>query len=281
MKTLKLCCIFVVLLTIFNCSKNNANDEQNIRNLIAQYDQAILENNDAFFEKTLASDYRILTEGGGVRFKDEVLKEMRREKEKPTYIISNIASDSLHVKVNGDIAIVTAKWLSGTKTIDNPNEEAHNDVGRYTVVFEKQNNEWKVVSEHISESPHDKTVLETQLKKASDDYDTALLSKDSKLFASLFADDYMATNEHGEVRNAKEEIAEMTNPNLVFTKINTTDKNFRLYRNTAVETGKYVSEGTYNGKIFMDSGRYTATWVYRDGHWKLVAEHSSHIPNSK
>lgn len=281
MKTLKRCCLLAVLFTSLNCSNNNANDEQDIKNLISQYDQAILENNVAFFENILASDYRILTESGGIRYKEAVIKEMQREKEKPTYIMSSIASDSLHVKINGDIAVVTGRWLSGTKTIENPNEEAHNDVGRYTVVFERQKNQWKVVSEHISENPHNKTVLETQLKKASDAYDMALLSKDLKLFTSLFSDDYTATNERGEVRNAQEEIAEMTNPDLVFTKINTTDKNFRLYRNSAVETGKFVSEGTNNGTIFMDSGHYTVTWIYRDGHWKMVAEHTSHLTNSK
>jgi ketosteroid isomerase-like protein len=281
MKTIKLCCILAVLITCFNCSKNNANDEQDIRNLIAQYDNAILENDADFFENLLASDYKILTEGGGIRYKDEVIKEMRSEKEKPTYIMTNVSSDSLDVKLNGDIAIVTGRWLAGTKTIDNPNEEAHNDEGKYTVIFERQNTQWKVVSEHITEKPHDKTVLESQLKKASEDYDLALMNKDFKLFASLFAEDYTSTNERGEVKNAKEQISEMSNPNLIFTRINTTDKNFRLYRNTAVETGKYESEGTNNGKIFIDSGRYTATWTYRDGHWKMVAEHSSNLENKK
>jgi ketosteroid isomerase-like protein len=279
MKTLKITFLLFAFLGIYSCSKNNAKDEQDIRNLIAQYDQAILENDDVFFENTLASEYKILTEGGGIQSKDEVLKEIRSEKEKPTYIISSIASDSLDVKINGDIAIVTGKWFSGTKTIENPEEEAHNDEGRYTVIFERQNNQWKVISEHISEKPHDKTLLETQLKKASDDYDLALKNKDFKLYNSLFTDDYTTTNEFGEVKNTKEHIANMSNPKLLFTKINTTDKNFRLYRNTAVETGKYESEGTFDGKVFMDSGRYTATWVYRDGHWKLVAEHSSALNN--
>jgi ketosteroid isomerase-like protein len=277
MRTLKVTLLLFAFLGICSCSKNNENEEQDIRNLITQYDQAILENNVDFFESILASDYKILTEGGGIQYRDDVLKEMRSEKEKPTYIISSISSDSLDVKLNGDIAIVTGRWLSGTKTIENPNEEAHNDVGRYTVIFERQNNQWKVISEHISEKPHDKTLLETQLKKASEDYDMALMSKDFKLYNSLFADNYTSTNEFGEVKNAKEHIADMSNPKLLFTKINTTDKNFRLYRNTAVETGKYESEGTFNGKIFMDSGRYTATWVYRDGSWRLVAEHSSKL----
>ncbi len=277
MKSLKLCCILAVLFTSFNCSKNNANDEKEIRNLIAQYDNAIMENNVDFFDKTFASDYKFLTEDGRIRYRDEALKEMRDEKEKPTYILSSASSDSLDVKVNGDIAIVTGRWLSGTKTLGDPDGEEHNDVGRYTTVFERQNNQWKVILEHVSEKPHDKTVLENQLKKASEDYDNALMSKDVKLFSSLFADDYISTDPSGNVKTAKESIAEMTSPDLVFTKINTTDKNFRLYRNTAVETGKFVSEGTNNGKIFMESGRYTATWIYRDGKWKMVSEHSSAV----
>ncbi|MEZ4778686.1 MAG: nuclear transport factor 2 family protein [Flavobacteriaceae bacterium] len=277
MKTRPIFGLLAGILLLYGCSSNQTNDEQQIRDLIAQYDQAILENNADFFENTLAPNYKILTENGGIQSKDEVLKEIRSEKENPTYIISSVASDSLEINQYNNIAVVTGRWLSGTKSIENPEGEVHNDVGRYTVILEKNNNSWKVISEHISEKPHDKKLLEEQLRKASEGYDKALLSKDVTLFSSLFAKDYTSIDNDGVTKNEKQLIEEMMQPDLVITKINTTDKTFRLYRNTAVETGKYDSEGIFKGKPFVDKGRYTATWVYRDGSWKLVAEHSSNL----
>mgnify|MGYP006194204789 FL=1 len=73
----------------------------------------------------------------------------------------------------------------------------------------------------------------------------------------------------------------MMSPDLVILTSKTDDKIFRLYRNTAVETGRFTATGSYEGKPFSEVGRYTTTWVYRDGKWKIVADHTSLIPNSK
>jgi len=73
----------------------------------------------------------------------------------------------------------------------------------------------------------------------------------------------------------------MMSSDVVFLTAKTDDKNFRIYRNTAVETGRFSDTGTYKGKPFSETGRYTTTWIYRDGRWKIVADHTSPIPDSK
>ncbi len=70
----------------------------------------------------------------------------------------------------------------------------------------------------------------------------------------------------------------MTSTDLVLTSSNADDKKFRIYRNTAVETGRFSVAGTYKGKAFSETGRYTSTWIYRDGKWKMAADHTSNIP---
>jgi len=45
----------------------------------------------------------------------------------------------------------------------------------------------------------------------------------------------------------------------------------RLYGDTAVVTGIYRIKGTEKGKSFIRRGRFTDTWISRDGRWVCVA----------
>ncbi len=165
--------------------------------------------------------------------------------------------------------------------MDDPNPVMHNDEGRYTSILEKRDGKWMMVTEHVSDKPHNKSQLEIELKSASESYDKGLLTKDKVFFEGLFADDYSATGREGKLTNKKDEIEQMMSTDLVFLNASTDDKNFRIYRNTAVETGRFSSTGSYKGKPFSETGRYTTTWIYRDGKWKIVADHTSPMPDSK
>ena len=50
-----------------------------------------------------------------------------------------------------------------------------------------------------------------------------------------------------------------------------------IYENTAVVTGEYKEKVKIKGKIVQRSGRFTDTWVRRDGEWKCVASQSTLI----
>ena len=41
--------------------------------------------------------------------------------------------------------------------------------------------------------------------------------------------------------------------------------------------GTYHSKGTYKGKAFDHTGRFTDTWIYQDGKWLCVATHTNLI----
>src|SRR5690606_14510585 len=283
MKNFKLLALLIVAIVLSNCSENKSgnNDEQEIRNLMALYDEAAVKNDVGFFETNLASDYRSANFEGSFENKESILKYMKKEMEKPTYKMVSLKSDSIQVHIIGDAAVVSGKWLSTTQALNDPNPVMHNDEGRYTSILEKRDGKWMIVSEHVSERPHNKTEIEASLKLASESYDKGLMTKDMALFADLFADDYASTGREGKLTNREEEINQMMSSDLVFLTANTDDKNFRIYRNTAVETGKFSSTGSYKGKPFSETGRYTTTWIYRDGKWRIVADHTSPMPASK
>lgn len=283
MKNFKLFCLFILTIAFSNCSenKNSGNDEQEVRDLIARYDEAAMKNDIGFFETNLASDYQTANAGGGFENKEYVLKYMKEEMEKPTYKLVSLKSDSVQVLFLGNAAVVSGKWLSTTQALDDPNPVMHDDEGRYTSILEKRDGKWMMVREHVTEKEHDKNKLEEELKAASESYDKGLISKDKALFEGLFADDYTSTGRGGKLNNKEEDITDIMSPDLVFLTSKTDDKNFRIYRNTAVETGRFTSAGSYKGEPFSEVGRYTTTWVYRDGKWKIVADHTSLIPNSK
>ncbi len=283
MKNLKLIAVLIVTIIFSNCSenKNSSNDEQEIRNLISLYDEAAMKNDIGFYETNLAPDYQIATSEGSFENKKSSLQFMKQELENPSYKLISLKSDSVQVHFIGNAAVVSGKWLSTTQALKDSNPVMHNDEGRYTSILEKRDGKWMMVSEHVSDKPHNKSELEKELKAASESYDTGLLAKDEAFFTVLFADDYVSTNTEGKTTTKAEDIAQIISPDLVFLTSKTEDKNFRIYRNTAVETGKFSSTGSYKGKPFSETGRYTTTWLYRDGKWKIVADHTSTIPNSK
>jgi uncharacterized protein (TIGR02246 family) len=286
MKNIKLFGLFILTILFSNCSENkntgnNENDEQEIRDLIASYDEAAMKNDIGFFEANLASDYQSANSEGGFRNKEYILKYMKEDIEKPNYKLVSLKSDSVQVHFIGNAAIVSGKWLSTTQAMGDANPVMHDDEGRYTSILEKRDGKWMMVSEHVSEKPHDKTKLETELKAASESYDKGLVAKDKAIFENLFADDYVSTGRGGKMATKEQEITDIISTDLVVLTSQTDDKNFRIYRNTAVETGRFTAAGSYKGEPFSESGRYTTTWVYRDGKWRIVADHTSLIENSK
>jgi len=106
----------------------------------------------------------------------------------------------------------------------------------------------------------------------------ALLTNNAELFAQLVTDKYVSTDENGEVAFGKA-------PNVadfkvtIFTSEKFTDLTVTMYGDAAVATGTYTSKGTYKGKPFDHTGRFTDTWVKLDGKWLCAADHESLIPS--
>ena len=256
----------------------NSGAEQEVRKLVSEMDRAVVKNDVAYFERVLADDYVFAGTDGRAKTRAEVLAEIRREAEKPTYKVTANTSEDVRVRVSGDMAVVTSTFRMTTVGPESNPWEPHDDTGRYTTVLQRRGGRWLVVAEHFTERPHTAEEYEPGLRKASESYDAALKARDAAAFGRLLADDYAFTGANGVVRNKAEDIAQMTSPDTKIESATTDDKKFRIYRSTAVETGRYTVSGTHKGKPFTETGRYTTTWVRRDGRWQIVSDHTSVLP---
>ena len=254
-------------------------EQQEVLKVNEAYEEAMRKGDYDAQEKFLAPGYVAYHPDGSFEGRAQVAEWFRKQKTNPTFKMVGMKSDDVTVRVSGNLAVVSGGWKATTQRTD-PDAEPHDDAGRYTAVYEKQNGKWLVVFDHVTEKPHTPEEMEPSLRKASEAYDRALKTRDAALYDKLLAEDYMYTNEKGDQRNKAEDIKHMASPDLVLTSANATDKKFRIYRNAAVETGRYEVAGTYKGTPFTEAGRYTTTWIYKDGRWQIVADHTSTVPQA-
>ncbi len=274
--------LFVTTLLAVTCTSASfaqSKEEKEVLKVNEAYEEAMRKGDFDAQEKYLAPGYVGYFPDGSSENRAQVTEYFRKQKTNPSYKLVSMVSDDVKVKVSGNLAVVTGAWKSTTQR----NEEGaspHSDKGRYTAIYEKQNGKWMLVSDHVTERPHTPEEMEPELRKASEDYDRAMTSRSSAMFEKLLADDYMHTNEKADTRNKAEDIKNMTSPDLVITSAKASDKKFRIYRNAAVETGRYDVSGSYKGTPFSEAGRYTTTWIYKDGKWQIAADHTSALPQA-
>ena len=269
-----------ILFFIIACASityaQNTKAEQEVLKINSDYDKAILAGDLAFHEKLLAPEFISYDPDGSLKNRTQVLERIKKQKAAPTFKPIAVTSNDVKVKVSGNLAVVTGESKNTSSSME-ADAVPHTNQGRYTVVFEKRDGRWLLISDHATQKTHTPEELEPELRKASDEFDKAFETKNTAMFEKLLADDYIHTNVNGQVRNRKDQIANMISPNLVFTSNKADDKKFRIYRNSAVETGRYTATGTYKGKPFSETGRYTSTWFYRNGKWQMAADHASII----
>jgi uncharacterized protein (TIGR02246 family) len=103
----------------------------------------------------------------------------------------------------------------------------------------------------------------------------AQIGADAAALNRLYADDFIGIGPSGAVRTKPQVLADFTSGNLKFQSIVTDDVRVRVYRDTAVETGRSTMIGQDKGKTVPRDNRFTRVWVKRRGHWRLVANHYS------
>lgn len=254
--------------------------EQEILKFIADYDQAYINKDISFVERNWADEYIISTETGAKGTRAESLDYARKDKADPNpkYKLLSFKSVNDTIHISGNTVMVSGTYTSGIVATDDLKGEPHIDTGRYTMFLEKRNGKWLVIAEHFSEAPHDKKLMEAQVMKAGQNYGELLKRKDRAGLERLFDDNYMFTDEDGTTRNKAEDINMMTRPDLTIESEELIDQKVRVVGNNgAVETGTYKVKGTSKGKPFEETGRYTTTWIARNGQWKIIADHTSEI----
>jgi len=106
-------------------------------------------------------------------------------------------------------------------------------------------------------------------------WNDAQVHRDSRALEALIADRFINTEYDGEVSDREKFLADIKDPEFKPSALNIHDLKVNLYRDTAVVAGIYQTKGTYSGKPYEHTGRFTDTWIFENGRWLCVASHTS------
>jgi ketosteroid isomerase-like protein len=116
---------------------------------------------------------------------------------------------------------------------------------------------------------------ENQLVALEHLWNEAQVNRDANALAGMIGDKFVNTEWDGEVSERGKFLADIADPRFKVNSLNIQDVKVILYKDAAVVAGIYHTKGTYQGKPYEHTGRFTDTWVLRDAKWQCVASHTS------
>jgi len=106
-------------------------------------------------------------------------------------------------------------------------------------------------------------------------WNEAQVHRDSAALNALVSSRFMNTEWDGEISDKQKFLADIKDPLFKPTAASIQDVKMNFFGDTAVITGIYHTQGTYQGKPYNHVGRFTDTWVLDTGKWQCVASHTS------
>jgi len=123
---------------------------------------------------------------------------------------------------------------------------------------------------------------EQELVKLENDWLQAFFKNDGAFADRFLAEDYIGTDEHGNVKTKAQEIAEIKAGAHLSTSGVLDNIRVRVYGDAAVVTGRRIMKGLFQGKEYRSPYLWTDTFIKSDGSWQCVASHvSKAIPQGK
>ncbi len=108
-------------------------------------------------------------------------------------------------------------------------------------------------------------------------WNQAELHHDATAAAAIMADNFISVDHHGTLLTRSKYLADLKDLSYKPEEIFNTDTSVHLYGDTAVVTSAYRTTGTSDGKPFAHRGRFTDTWIKRDGKWQCIADQETLI----
>jgi ketosteroid isomerase-like protein len=106
-------------------------------------------------------------------------------------------------------------------------------------------------------------------------WNEAQVNRDSAALEALVSSRFVNTEWDGELTNKQKFLAEIKDPHFKPTLLTIQNVKMNFFGETAVVTGVYHTQGTFQGKPYDHVGRFTDTWVKDLGKWQCVASHTS------
>jgi ketosteroid isomerase-like protein len=118
---------------------------------------------------------------------------------------------------------------------------------------------------------------ETKLLVLERLWNEAQVNRDSAALDALVSSRFVNTEWDGEVSDKQRFLADIKDPRYKPSLATIQDVKMNFFGNTAVITGIYHTQGSYQGKPYDHVGRFTDTWIFDTGQWQCVASHTSLI----
>ena len=112
---------------------------------------------------------------------------------------------------------------------------------------------------------------EQEVSKLLDEYNVVLLKADSAALDRIWADDLSFVNPRGELLNKKQRMENIKTGATELQKADVSEKNVRIYGDTAVATLVVKIHGQYSGKEADEAFRVTAVFAKPKGIWQMVS----------
>jgi len=112
-------------------------------------------------------------------------------------------------------------------------------------------------------------------------WNQAQLHRDAKAVEQLLPETFVYTDYDGTLMNKAAFLADVRDQNYRATSIVNSNMQVFPYQNMAIVVGTYRAKGTYKGKSFDHHGRFTDTWVFKDGVWQCAASHTTLITKAQ
>ena len=106
-------------------------------------------------------------------------------------------------------------------------------------------------------------------------WNEAQVNRDSSAIEALVSSRFVNTEYDGEVSDKQKFLADIKDPQFKPSLATIQDVKMNFFGDTAVVTGTYHTQGTYQGKPYDHVGRFTDTWILDSGKWQCVASHTS------
>ena len=108
-------------------------------------------------------------------------------------------------------------------------------------------------------------------------WNQAEIHHDAAAASAIMVDTFISVDHHGKLLNKSQYLADLKDPSFKPEEISNSETIVYLYGDTAIVSSVYRTRGTDDGKPFVHRGRFTDTWVKRDGKWQCVADHETLI----
>ncbi len=99
------------------------------------------------------------------------------------------------------------------------------------------------------------------------------LNHDAAAMEKMIDDDFVLTDYDGTLLDKKQFLDSIKDMSIKLTQEMSEGMKLHPHGNTVVITGATREKGTQNGKPFAHNGRFTDTWIKKNGTWLCVASH--------